>query len=230
MKTPQSPAPVAGRPLSAEDVALLRKGDLLGYGAYDPIRVGDPGVTVESIETAVFRGETFTFIGRPDADGWMPWSGGENPTGDTAVEVRYRNGETEERAASRFGWTHWADPDRPTLGVYDIIAFRLSRPASEQPDHSGDATEMIAQPVEAIGAGREEMQGAGFLSASIRPSGTPLELGDLPLPLEPARKVFEPRRWPGKPPDLYSCVSGRTQLSSSPHPRRGPRRVDRAAG
>ena len=158
--TPQSPAPVAGRPLTAVDVALLKKGDVL----WDAVH----GATVEVTEAVgasvsyshpdfvpngcVIAGvglEWLSFIGRPDADGWMPWAGGENPVPGQMVEVkiRWRNGEPSEGEvlSDRMAWAH----RRKGHGEGgDIIAFRLSRPASEQP-------------VEAIGAGREE--GGSFL-------------------------------------------------------------------
>lgn len=158
MKTPQSPAPVAGRPLTAVDVALLKKGDVL----WDAVH----GATVEVTEAVgasvsyshpdfvpngcVIAGvglEWLSFIGRPDADGWMPWAGGENPVPGQMVEVkiRWRNGEPSEGEvlSDRMAWAH----RRKGHGEGgDIIAFRLSRPASEQP-------------VEAIGAGREEIAG-----------------------------------------------------------------------
>ena len=71
-------------------------------------------------------------------DGWMPWSGDENPVPGQMVEVRYEDG--TEDAAEPSETVPW----RSTLPR--IIAFRLSRPASEQP-------------VEASGAGREEIEG-----------------------------------------------------------------------
>ena len=73
-------------------------------------------------------------------DEWTPWTGGPRPHPPaTYVRVRYRDG-TEDEGQSAFArwWHDEAEPER------DIIAFRLSRPASEQP-------------VEAIGAGREEI-------------------------------------------------------------------------
>lgn len=73
-------------------------------------------------------------------DEWTPWTGGPRPHPPaTCVRVRYRDG-TEDEGQSAFArwWHDGAEPER------DIIAFRLSRPASEPP-------------VEGGGAGREEM-------------------------------------------------------------------------
>lgn len=84
-------APTPG-PLDSESVKLLVKGDLLRVklaphliGADQKIEFGTV-VSVEGVSHGVIgvRGDhwgpgAFAFIGRPDADGWMPWSGGENP-------------------------------------------------------------------------------------------------------------------------------------------------------
>ena len=71
-----------------------------------------------------------------DAEGWMPWSGGENPVPGQRVDYRMSNGHVGNGwHADNLRWTNEVPEHR-------IIAFRLSRRASEQP-------------VEAIGAGRE---------------------------------------------------------------------------
>ena len=147
---PQSPAPVAGRPLTAESFSV---GDYAVRLEDHPlVKAGEVHQVVE-----MFRGGFLGFakpIGgewdpkgwrKCDTDGWMPWSGGENPVPGQMVEVklRWRNGEPSEGEvlSDRMAWAH----RRKGHGEGgDIIAFRLSRPASEQP-------------VEAIGAGREEV-------------------------------------------------------------------------
>ena len=60
-------------------------------------------------------------------DEWTPWTGGPRPHPPaTYVRVRYRDG-TEDEGQSAFArwWHDEAEPER------DIIAFRLSRPASD---------------------------------------------------------------------------------------------------
>ena len=137
MTATQAPTP---GPLSAEDVKLLVKGDLLrvidphpgchktgdiisvvGTLAVSPtedwVQVAVDGVTVEQYPSR------FAFIGRPDADGWMPWSGGENPVPGQRVEYRMR-GQWDEGTygpdrADECTWSHRGQ-------VWDIIAFRLA--------------------------------------------------------------------------------------------------------
>ena len=175
MKTPQSPAPVAGRPLTAEDVEIIRD-YWSAYADADwhliPEAIRDDfdarlvavglaewrAVTADDLDDAFAHDRgleaggsclDLTALGylafKADADGWMPWSGGENPVPGQMVEVklRWRNGEPSEGEvlSDRMAWAH----RREGYGEGgDIIAFRLSRPASEQP-------------VEASGAGRREL-------------------------------------------------------------------------
>ena len=56
----------------------------------------------------------------PDADGWIPWGGGECPVdGNEVVEVRLREyDETPIAGADCFGWSHDG-------GYDDIIAYRI---------------------------------------------------------------------------------------------------------
>ena len=168
MKTPQSPAPVAGRPLTAEDVEIIRD-YWSAYADADwhliPEAIQDDfdarlvavglaewrAVTADDLDDAFAHDRgleaggsclDLTALGylafKADADGWMPWSGGENPVGETKIDVRFASRDEEcGLKAERLRWSI-----AHNLG--DIIAFRLSRPASEQP-------------VEAIGWEREEL-------------------------------------------------------------------------
>ena len=122
-------APTPG-PLDSESVKLLVKGDLIshpehGVAQYWPVLVDDMYLT-----------GPWSFIGRPGADGWMTWSGGEptitDPTVD--IEVRLRNGELHVDRSPAFDWTYDPEPH-----PFDIIAFRLAPTA----------------PVEASGSERE---------------------------------------------------------------------------
>lgn len=70
-----------------------------------------------------------TFIGRPDADGWMPWSGGENPVPGQMVEVKLRYG--SQRVPQESDGLRWRSRDNPD--PWDIIAFRL---VSAEPDRA----------------------------------------------------------------------------------------------
>lgn len=127
-----------------------------------PLSVGDYAVRLEDHPlvkagevhrvTEMFRGGYLGFA-RPvggewnpsgwrkcDADGWMPWSGGENPVPGRMVEVkiRWRNGEPSEGLvlSDKMAWPH-RQAGHGEGG--DIIAFRLAPTA----------------PVEASGSERE---------------------------------------------------------------------------
>jgi len=166
MTATQAPTP---GPLSAEDVKLLVKGDLLRCVVCEPsaawssqrqpqigeicrlVAATEDRVTVEGYEA--FPGQLFkwlpsrfAFIGRPSADGWMPWSGGENPVPGQVVEVRLRNGreyECYKSDAWSSDWTgpedYWKHGNDPYFQQLEIIAFRLAPTA----------------PVEASGSERE---------------------------------------------------------------------------
>lgn len=57
----------------------------------------------------------------PDAEGWLPWYGGESPVlSDTAIEIRYRDNEVARLSeqANTMRWTH-----EHLAG--DIVAYRV---------------------------------------------------------------------------------------------------------
>lgn len=126
MTATQAPTP---GPLTSESVKLLVKGDLLridtGGALYRFLRTkASPSslVIAEPIGGGLegyYDRCRFAFIGRPDADGWMPWSGGENPVPGQKVEIRWRTDRSEPGAqiflSDELGWR---DPT--------IIAFRLA--------------------------------------------------------------------------------------------------------
>jgi|GEM_PF-5039208 len=128
-------------PLDSETVKLLVKGDVLRChaSAYGLI-VGEGDVVqlsqVHGSKLALLgldgrhTADRFTFIGRPDADGWIPWGGGEKPPFEVRVDLRFRDGEilTSEYAPS-YDWLH--SPRRDATD--DIIAYRLSSKAVEPP-------------------------------------------------------------------------------------------------
>lgn len=121
-------APTPG-PLDSESVKLLVKGDLIshpehGVAQYWPVLVDDMYLT-----------GPWSFIGRPGADGWMPWSGGENPVPGRVVEIELRGlGLIGPDLSDHFDWRHETDNEDQ-----DVIAFRLAPTA----------------PVEASGSERE---------------------------------------------------------------------------
>lgn len=139
-------APTPG-PLDSESVKLLVKGDLLWYapesGRAELVwlrRNHKDVLAVQSVrDPDCGHGDDharFTLIGRPDADGWMPWSGGENPVPGQRVQWRTRNESDRVMSVSsnNLDWTHEC-----RRGFSPVIAFRLARTA----------------PVEASGSERE---------------------------------------------------------------------------
>lgn len=158
------------RPLTAEDVALLREGDVLRCVNPNTIahRQGqiyvfasrthhEPGegndIIVKGDRLSTWSG-IFTFLGRPDADGWIEWHGGENPVGHgVEVEVRSRQGEWKAMSQN-IPWKLYAD-------IADIIAYRVSRPTSGASE-GGSVEWQIARARQEtdviISAGRGEMR------------------------------------------------------------------------
>jgi len=63
----------------------------------------------------------------PDADGWIPWSGGECPVGPyVRVDIRNRVGATFfDRIPSGWRWPHYETDT-------DIIAYRLQKPEADE--------------------------------------------------------------------------------------------------
>ena len=126
MTATQAPTP---GPLTASDVKLLVKGDLLrridGRISIHGLEYesGLSGTYLDGTTHANSPWSNFAFIGRPGPDGWIPWSGGEptitDPTVD--IEVRLRNGELHVDRSPAFDWTYDPEPH-----PFDIIAFRLA--------------------------------------------------------------------------------------------------------
>lgn len=117
--------PEAGAPLTAETVRLLRAGDLL--------RRADGSVVTLMMPLAdASLGETF--IGRPDADGWIASpEGGWQTNPVPGVDVFIRQSDGWESSTSCQGWL-WTDDN----GV-SVSAFRLSHPvATPAPDLPAD--------------------------------------------------------------------------------------------
>lgn len=105
--TTQAPTP---GPLSG-----FQKGDVVRQLDWNAITTVDDvsdqgahvGVTLDG-KYGVWPASRFAFIGRPSADGWMPWSGGENPVPGQRVELLLKSGITSGVYAS--DEIDWADP------------------------------------------------------------------------------------------------------------------------
>lgn len=55
----------------------------------------------------------------PADDGWIEWSGGEQPVGDNVeVEVQFRDGSNLQEKAGYFSWEHHKES-------FDIVAYRV---------------------------------------------------------------------------------------------------------
>lgn len=132
-------APTPG-PLDSESLKLLVTGDLLRHKKYGLAHFydacggrGEGWVIVECHDgkDAACRPENLTFIGRPDADGWVTHDGGENPVPGQWCEVRFSDHEVLNSKSDNFQWAHKAE-----LGWANIIAFRLAptAPVSEFDD------------------------------------------------------------------------------------------------
>jgi hypothetical protein len=113
----------------------LLKGDIVRgpNGQIETVKSANPDFVV-LVSGNGYLPSLVTFIGRPDAEGWMPWSGGENPVPGQRVERKERSGDLVWCAclSDHLRWTHsgWDT---------DIIAFRIAPTA----------------PVEASGSERE---------------------------------------------------------------------------
>ena len=87
-------------------------------------RLLPPNEALPLAKAAIARAEAALAEPQPDADGWIPWAGGECPLAGIygIVEVRFRDGYTEYGHPSRWNasWIH-----RPYDPMCDIIAYRI---------------------------------------------------------------------------------------------------------
>lgn len=74
---------------------------------------------------AIARAEAALAEPQPDADGWIPWAGGEYPPPVMGVlhRVRFRCGYETAPTENPLGWC-W----RHTEGTHDIVAYRVVKP------------------------------------------------------------------------------------------------------
>jgi hypothetical protein len=82
--------------------------------------------------------KSFAFIGRPDAEGWIPWSGGENPV--PGLMVDYVDDWKRSWMNRPSDAASWNVPSGPCC----IIAFRLSGAAS--PSTAGTEPSSASKP------------------------------------------------------------------------------------
>lgn len=115
----------------------VRSGIFLDQLAADHRKHGESGtkITREQYEAALAAKD----------DGWIEWGGGDCPvSGDTVVEVKYRNplpGHINNRQACYFPWSHEDDDG-------DIIAYRMHHPQKAEQakaDDEADLNECIGQ-------------------------------------------------------------------------------------
>ncbi len=112
----------------------LREGDIVrvsygwGWDGIGPVSSVDDingvptiGVVVPGRGDGGFDLQHLAFVGRPDADGWMTWAGGENPAGTAPVEWFNRDGASGRCLASELAGWGW-----PYLGGGgDVVRFRI---------------------------------------------------------------------------------------------------------
>ena len=101
------------------------------------VRVADdeeygPDHAVTVARAAIARAEAALAEPQPDADGWIPWAGGDEPVGrDTPVDLRYRDSEMwPDKLGVPSGYCHLASSKpywRNDGGSCDIIAYRIVR-------------------------------------------------------------------------------------------------------
>lgn len=102
-------------------------------------------VIADDWDTSIITREQYEAALAAKDDGWIEWGGGDCPvSGDTVVEVKYRNplpGHINNRQACYFPWSHEDDDG-------DIIAYRMHHPQKAEQakaDDEADLNECIGQ-------------------------------------------------------------------------------------
>lgn len=119
-----------GSILDGESVKLLKAGDVLMLRG-NPVQFLKRGRMARAAilcsgDPNYAPPEHFTFIGRPDADGWIAWTGGENPVPGCRVDVRFApDNWCADMPSDNLRW-EW----RGSV-AFDISAFRLATPSAE---------------------------------------------------------------------------------------------------
>lgn len=163
-------------PISAADVSLLQPGDWLLLSLSDtvcPVRFHHAGETLKGTPLVFHDGGSqlfhrFTFLGRPDSEGWIAWSGGENPVPGYIgrIEVRLRSGD-------EFSGSDLTDDGtwRHIWGEGDIVAFRPApdhvAPASSSSTRETFTVDELAQEIRRVDGNHD--LGAGALAEALTP-------------------------------------------------------------
>ena len=93
---------------------------------------GDNNYMTAKARAAIARAEAALAEPQPDADGWIPWAGGDEPVGrDTPVDLRYRDSEKwPDKLGVPSGYCHIESSKpywRNSGGSSDIVAYRIVR-------------------------------------------------------------------------------------------------------
>ena len=76
---------------------------------------------VEKVSCAIAKAEAALAAPQADADGWIPWSGGECPVhGRVPVEIQAKSGRKQTGLAEVWEWRHFGHRG-------DIIAYRIAK-------------------------------------------------------------------------------------------------------
>lgn len=162
--------PERGVPLTAETVGLLQPGDWLrgiwdgSVWTFDRLSISGRLVVRRpykgTFEEARDEIDAFTFLGRPDADGWIVHDGGENPAPGLTVDWRNAAGDSETRLSDEV-----AGLGQPLRVNSRIIAWRPHVAAAT----SASMAETVVVPVAVLNeaAGILDCEGYGPLSLSL---------------------------------------------------------------
>lgn len=112
--------------ITPETVGMLKAGDWLIRRGERLVQFTGTWTTGRGTQGIKHQGGSdyahcFTYIGPDLGDGWIGWSGGENPVPGMRVEIRYEDGTEDNAEASETA------PWRSTLPR--IIAFRRAAPS-----------------------------------------------------------------------------------------------------
>lgn len=166
--------PAPNSELTPESVKLLKAGDVLRYGTDDPFQLerienGDAYGTDGWVQVEVLK---CAFIGRPDADGWIPHDGGPNPVPWYRVDVRLRDGTEHSGASENFSvlcdW--WRHEGR---SISHIIAFRPHAAPSVERGQDSFADAHTHRATDGLSGKLDRLQGASERMAEARAKLTP---------------------------------------------------------
>ena len=83
------------------------------------------GFETKAARAAIAKAEAALAEPQADADGWIPWSGGECPVhGRVPVEIQAKSGRKQTGPAEVWEWRHFGHRG-------DIIAYRIAKGADK---------------------------------------------------------------------------------------------------